>query len=567
YPKASTPALTSGTVAILLMIYMRSFITLFCLVFLTSSLYSTDNKLHDFLEKAKDNYHNSQLTQSYLFTGGEEIAEYVDGDEKLFWRWNLTVMPPRWVQENTYCVGVGEHSYLFVAMDQLDVSFFESDVDSIMQYLEEKTFASNEMGIIETVVNNFGEIPDAIDNDPKIVIYYSPLGSYSGSVFNGYFSVYNQMTESEASMMGHHSNECEMLYMSCSPVKPAARINISVLAHELQHLIHWGKDPNEEQWVNEGCSQYAMVLCGLPDPIQDFQNNPNNSLFKWNKKYSDLVKVMLFFTYLAEQYGGAEMIKDLVANIEPGVVGIVSTLNAKGYDVEFKDIFTNWAIANFIDDSDFAGGKYGYDEFDLPAFKIEQKFTDFPVLISGNLASCATNYYELPTDFVKLELAFDFPGFSKWSTSLIAYENNEPKEVIVADDGNINFKKSTEYDLSKLVLVVSRTGLDTGTVNFSFNINNITGVDDNENLSSNYLNIFPNPVYSNTTVQFSVNTPGTVTLKVYDYLGREVKELLNSFRETGTYTFNTDLSGLPSGAYYIRLIIGGIVETKKVTVF
>ena len=40
---------------------------------------------------------------------------YAVGDTRTFWRWNLAVMPPSWVQTAATCRGVGEHSYVFVA--------------------------------------------------------------------------------------------------------------------------------------------------------------------------------------------------------------------------------------------------------------------------------------------------------------------------------------------------------------------------------------------------------------------------------------------------------------------
>ena len=84
----------------------------------------------------------------------------------------------------------------------------------------------------------------------------------------------------EAQMMNPpgHSNECEMIYMTCYPLNPTDPIRISVLAHELEHLIHWGGDINEDTWVDEGLAELAMVYFGIPDPISQFNTNPDNSL-------------------------------------------------------------------------------------------------------------------------------------------------------------------------------------------------------------------------------------------------------------------------------------------------
>ena len=75
-----------------------------------------------------------------------------------------------------------------------------------------------------------------------------------------------------------HSNECEMIYMTCSPLNPIDPTLISVLSHELQHMIHWAGDENESTWVDEGMAELAMVHFGLPDPITSFNGNANKAV-------------------------------------------------------------------------------------------------------------------------------------------------------------------------------------------------------------------------------------------------------------------------------------------------
>jgi len=513
--------------------------------------------------KALDNIADKVLLDnSSVVNGGSKLTDFEVGSEKLFWKWNLTIMPPTWVQENAICVAVGEHSYLFVATDQWDVNFVEKDIDSIMQYLEQKTFLTDTIGILQTVVNNFGEFPDVFDNDPKVIIYYSALKSYKGSVFNGYFSIYNQLSESEAVANGAHSNECEMIYMTCNPLKPAEKNNISVLAHELQHLIHSEKDPDEEQWINEGCSEYAMVLCGLADPIMDFQNNPDISLVTWNKKYYDQIKSMLFITYLAEQFGGAEFVRELIANPFNGVEGVISALNSTGIGIDFKDLYTEWALANFIDDEAFEDGRYGYKSFDVPNFKIQQKFLNYPVLTNNKLSSYATRYYELPTDFVKLNISFNLPNGTNWSTSLITYENGIPKELIKSTDGNLTISNPENYELSRLVLVVSRTDYNSDSVAFSFEALNVTDVENQltENLN---LKVYPNPVQDEAIVSYNLNQSANIKIELVDLLGRSIKVLYNSFNANGNYIIQSDISDVQPGTYFVRMFCGEKVLTQK----
>jgi len=52
-------------------------------------------------------------------------------------------------------------------------------------------------------------------------------------------------------------------------------------------------------------------------------------------------------------------------------------------------------------------------------------------------------------------------------------------------------------------------------------------------------------------------------LKVYDLTGKEIKTLVDDFRNAGKYEVYFDASNLASGIYYYRLTIGNKSKTKK----
>jgi len=78
---------------------------------------------------------------------------------------------------------------------------------------------------------------------------------------------------------------------------------------------------------------------------------------------------------------------------------------------------------------------------------------------------------------------------------------------------------------------------------------------------------FPNPFNPSTNIQYTIGNAGSVSLKVYDVLGREVATLINNNQKAGTYTilFNTgeEKCNLFSGLYFYRLETGSFVSTKK----
>jgi len=77
------------------------------------------------------------------------------------------------------------------------------------------------------------------------------------------------------------------------------------------------------------------------------------------------------------------------------------------------------------------------------------------------------------------------------------------------------------------------------------------------------LSNYPNPFNPSTSIVFTLNKNAFVKLKIYDILGREVGNLLNEYREMGSYTFSFNGSFLSSGIYLCRLEINNEIFTKK----
>ena len=76
---------------------------------------------------------------------------------------------------------------------------------------------------------------------------------------------------------------------------------------------------------------------------------------------------------------------------------------------------------------------------------------------------------------------------------------------------------------------------------------------------------YPNPFNPSTTISYGLPTAGFVSLKIYDFLGREIKTLVNDYQLAGSYhkTFSTSELNLSSGVYFCELRAGGLIQTKK----
>ncbi|MCD4651305.1 MAG: T9SS type A sorting domain-containing protein [Candidatus Cloacimonetes bacterium] len=345
----------------------------------------------------KNTEHHRQIRQS------RTERDYGIGDTETFWAWSFAVMPPQWIQPTATCRAVGNHCYIFVADSEWLVNMNQAEVDTVLAHFEDHTLVDPNNGIWDLDTQYFGPIPDELDNDPKMVIFYSALGSYQGTSFDGYFSAYNQVTEAQAQMMNPpgHSNEMEMIYMTCYPLDPVESIRLSVLAHETQHLIHWGMDVNEYTWVDEGCAEYAMYLYGHPDPIVDFPNNPDNDLTSWDQHFSDYVQVYLFMVYLAENYGGSSIITEIVAEPANGKTGIENALVSQGYNDTFEDIVTGWTTANFLND---------YQTITLPPFQCTSTHNTYPANGGDTVEPWAADYIKLYGGNDDLDISFNSAG-------------------------------------------------------------------------------------------------------------------------------------------------------------
>ncbi|MGE5497808.1 MAG: T9SS type A sorting domain-containing protein, partial [Syntrophothermus sp.] len=78
-------------------------------------------------------------------------------------------------------------------------------------------------------------------------------------------------------------------------------------------------------------------------------------------------------------------------------------------------------------------------------------------------------------------------------------------------------------------------------------------------LSQNY----PNPFNPSTTISYSIPEGRVVILKVYDMLGKEVKMLMNEYKEAGTHSVQFNASTLPSGIYVYTIQAGEFRNSKK----
>jgi hypothetical protein len=265
---------------------------------------------------------------------------------------------------------VGDVSYIYVADDQWNRRVAQRAVDGILRAFEKETPADSRRGIYDICVDTFGE-PLDVDDDPRIVLLLLDIpdnSSPEGTFVAGYFTSVNQqrgVVRDSRWGVAFQSNETEMLYLDTNPARADEPAALGVLAHEMQHLLHYGYDPLEETWLNEGASEYAMYLCGYPprSHVRAFESDPHVSLTDWPAGVGSSVAhyggVYLWTLYLHERYGGEETLRALVQSRRRGIESVEQAIRARGAQASFGDVFSDWRAAMIADDERFGDGRYG----------------------------------------------------------------------------------------------------------------------------------------------------------------------------------------------------------------
>jgi len=132
------------------------------------------------------------------------------------------------------------------------------------------------------------------------------------------------------------------------------------------------------------------------------------------------------------------------------------------------------------------------------------------------------------------------------------YVTSETKDCnmeddIMASEGSF----SASLDASSITTFVS------GTVTSA--IENNTSPAKSFKLAQNY----PNPFNPSTRIDFEIPEKSFVSLKVYDILGKEIKELAGKAYNAGTHSVVFDGANLANGIYFYRLRASGFTETRK----
>jgi len=83
--------------------------------------------------------------------------------------------------------------------------------------------------------------------------------------------------------------------------------------------------------------------------------------------------------------------------------------------------------------------------------------------------------------------------------------------------------------------------------------------------SFSLLKCYPNPFNPSTTIEYSLATPGEVTISVFNIKGQLVDVIQSGFFSSGYYTVEWAPDDLPSGIYFEEMKAGSFRDVMKVS--
>jgi hypothetical protein len=268
----------------------------------------------------------------------------------------------------------------------------DNDVLLVKKHLLDQTPASSvnpNKGIYANELELFGSPPDKDHNGRLFVLLVDVRDGYvsgqSDTYVAGYFDPLDQMTHPDGK-----GNTAEIIYIDTNPACVSDLMTLSVVAHELQHLIHYNYDTDESVWLLEGLSELAPRILGLPTrSFGLFLTNTNRQLNDFDNSLEDYAKVGLWTYYIYQRFG-KDILKPLVQCGLNSLASYEKVLRDAGNDLTKEQLLEDWFIANLVNDPSIAAGQYSYAGANIPSIysnHFHSNFTEGTVSCSLKLAA------------------------------------------------------------------------------------------------------------------------------------------------------------------------------------
>jgi len=424
--------------------------------------------------------------------------------------------------------------------------------------------------------------------------------------------------------------------------EPDNPLLLGLLAHELQHSAGGMSDNSEEKWLRETYSELARYLTGnfkINRGVFDYNIPYDNGLTgaccrEYTSKYWHWY---LWASYLYEQFPGVtDSIQDdfmyqLIRSQEngkklSGMHSLVKTFEKSQFHRFglsgarlLKEVFNNWTIANYLDDTEYDQGQYGYKKIDIKdeiglfrfnygtpvpnsgitpsEVRVDTSFLSREKLFRGTQGNdslvvevYAADYIRLMADStIRNRTGLDLRLWISWlfDERMNANIGLQVNCLLFAGDKRLLKIEKLQANQTQAEIIIPGFGAEVAEAVVILNaVENVVPTLDYYyyrqpyeysirlgspaiqpkvfELAQNY----PNPFNSRTVIKINLAQEAEVKLEIFNLLGRRVKTLLHQKLTAGSYNLIWDGSDnndeeLASGPYFYRLDLGGLFQSKK----
>ena len=258
----------------------------------------------------------------------------------------------------------GGSTSVYVAKTTATVAFLVQSGRTLSSTVLQNLASTWDQTIYPTMTTYFGKdyqdgrglAPPDNDNNCQVeIVVYDIDGAFN---IGGYFSPGTATTR-------------EVVYVDFADI--TLTWGKSIIAHELQHLLHNAQDPYENLWLDEGNADVAIYLCfgadgTLAGHLNGWTQQSELSVRWWNQRNADYGAGFIFTMYLADHLGGGPAIRQLVQDSATGGLGVenlaLSPVSGQSGKIgrTMGEIFANFSIAATIDSDQ---GIYGFSNLVL----------------------------------------------------------------------------------------------------------------------------------------------------------------------------------------------------------
>jgi len=324
------------------------------------------------------------------------LAKPTVGDTTFYIRADITSEDAKFIEVAFYRKYQGTALDIYVETTEFDAGRVTmADVDYLRDVMLNWTPAgsvNSAQGIFSNAVEIFGDIPDRDQNGKLFILMIDVRDQYQAGVSEAYVAGYFDPLDQVAGK----GNYGEILYIDTNPALVNDAMTLSTAAHELQHLIHYLYDVNEEVWLVEGLSELAPRLLGLPArSFGYFMHETNRSLLKFDGDLTDYAKVGLW-TYYVYQRFGLSVLKKVVQDSYNSLDSYERAVRSLGFELTKAELLTDWFLANLLNNDSIENGRYGYRDNSIPSVSSPYFSSNFTAgnTIKTSLQPAAAQYIQ-----------------------------------------------------------------------------------------------------------------------------------------------------------------------------